>query len=67
MTIQVLHWLLIAISLLNVPLIFWFYWMFYDHFSARSLLAKPGRKRAFKKDCYYICEINDYVRYMQEW
>ena len=22
----------------------WFYWMFYDHFSARSLLAKLGRK-----------------------
>ena len=21
----------------------WFYWMFYDHFSARSLLAKLGR------------------------
>ena len=23
--------------------VFWFYWMFYDHFSARSLLAKLGR------------------------
>ena len=23
----------------------WFYWMFYDHFSARSLLAKLGRTR----------------------
>ena len=28
--------------ILNVFL-FWFYWMFYDHFSARSLLAKLGR------------------------
>ena len=24
----------------------WFYWMFYDHFSARSLLAKLGRTRS---------------------
>ena len=25
-----------------IVLRFWFYWMFYDHFSARSLLAKLG-------------------------
>ena len=29
--------------LLNADRVFWFYWMFYDHFSARSLLAKLGR------------------------
>ena len=31
---------------------FWFYWMFYDHFSARSLLAKLGRVWARKR---YTC------------
>ena len=29
------------ISFYNI--VVWFYWMFYDHFSARSLLAKLGR------------------------
>ena len=36
--------LLLFTSLLNYILVwFWFYWMFYDHFSAHSLLAKLGR------------------------
>ena len=30
---------------------FWFYWMFYDHFSAHSLLAKLGRWGVF----LYMC------------
>ena len=26
---------------------FWFYWMFYDHFSGHSLLAKLGRSYGY--------------------
>ena len=32
---------------------FYFYWMFYDHFSARSLLAKLGRHSQMWK-CLYV-------------
>ena len=36
----------------------WFYWMFYDHFSARSLLAKLGRGKERRRDFawYEICK-----------
>ena len=32
---------------------FWFYWMFYDHFSARSLLAKLGRYIYITLACFF--------------
>ena len=31
---------MVSINFVLFDLIFWFYWMFYDHFSVRSLLAK---------------------------
>ena len=31
-----------SLILFEVVYLLWFYWMFYDHFSARSLLAKLG-------------------------
>ena len=40
-----------------LPARIWFYWMFYDHFSARSLLAKLGRsscKEAVIPCWYYL-------------
>ena len=33
----------------HIQILIWFYWMFYDHFSARSLLAKLGRQTIFRR------------------
>ena len=45
----------------------WFYWMFYDHFSARSLLAKLGRAIYHRSYVKLEGYLSRWTSYLQIW
>ena len=52
--------LLISINIIIQPTWIWFYWMFYDHFSARSLLANTTYLDIKTKKTHVLVKINSF-------